>query len=155
MPPDLLMGSPADESSAAVLINDYVREVKSWRKHLRVAAEHRKMTCDMRVKKVEFGAGDWVWWTMWQRNYVGPFLITRIISPVNYVIQKSRNAELIFVHVDKLKKCYGEVPRCWLSAKAATKSLQISQTWKVTFLAMSKCFNFGVERYHRYWHSWQ
>jgi len=47
--------------------------------------------------------------------YIGPFLVTRVIEPVNYVIQRSAKTKPIVVHVDKLKKCYGDTPNSWLN----------------------------------------
>jgi len=36
------------------------------------------------------------------------------IGPVNYVTRRSRRAQPVAVHVDKLKPYWGEVPRSWL-----------------------------------------
>jgi transposase InsO family protein len=132
MPLDLLMGSPRDESAIPTVLSDYVQRMKSdaercyelARNHLRVAAERRKTDYDIRVKRVDFDVGAWVWYwyprryrnkyPKWQSNYVGPYLVVRKIPPVNYVIQKSSKAKPIVVHADKLKKCYGETPSSWL-----------------------------------------
>jgi len=53
--------------------------------------------------------------------YVGPFLVTRVIEPVNYVIQRSAKTKPIVVHVDKLKKCYGDTPNSWLNIHTITE----------------------------------
>ena len=50
----------------------------------------------------------------WQKIYIGPFLATRVIEPVSYVIQRSARAKPLVVHVDKLKKCIGDTPISWL-----------------------------------------
>ena len=50
----------------------------------------------------------------WQKCYTGPYLITRKIEPVNYVLQKSERAKPFVVHLNKLKKCYGTTPTSWL-----------------------------------------
>ena len=146
MPLDLLMGLPANESSANLPVNDFVRQMKSQtercyeiaRNHLRVAAERRKATYDVRVKKTEFEIGDWVWYwyprryrnkyPKWQRNYVGPYLVTRIIPPVNYVIQKSCRAKPIVVHADKLKKCHGVTSTSWLPVEKSASSVDVVGT---------------------------
>ena len=89
------------------------------------AAERRKAAYDIRVQPKKFKIGDWVWlWyprkyqgrsTKWQRSYVGPYLIVRVIEPVNYVLQRTARSKPIVVHCDKLKPCYGTVPQSWLS----------------------------------------
>jgi len=38
-----------------------------------------------------------------------------MIAPVNYVLQRSAKSKPFVVHVDKLKRCYGETPKSWLS----------------------------------------
>ena len=73
----------------------------------------------------QFKKGDWVYWfyprrykgrsPKWARQYIGPFLITRVIPPCNYVIQKSARSKPIVTHTDKLKACLGEVPKSWLT----------------------------------------
>jgi len=95
------------------------------RKHLRANAERRKKAYDVRVKTEQFKVGDWVFYhyprhfqsrsAKWQKAYIGPFLVVRIIEPVNYVLQKTAKSKPFVVHVDKLKKCYGETPTSWVS----------------------------------------
>src|SRR5664279_550911 len=103
---------------------DFVQETKERtegcyehaREYLRVAAERRKKAYDIRVRDVEFKRGEWVWYyyprryikksPKWQKHYTGPYLITRVIVPVNFVLQKSEKAKPFVVHTDKLKKCY-------------------------------------------------
>ena len=73
----------------------------------------------------EFQRGDWVWYwyprryqgksPKWQKSYTGPYLVIRIIEPVNYVLQKSARAKPFVVHADKLKKCIGTTPASWLA----------------------------------------
>ena len=133
MPLDLIMELPSEASSHGLSTDEYVARMrqdaeKSYamaREHLRVAAERRKATYDIRVKEVAFTVGDWVWYwyprryqgksPKWQKSYTGPYLITRIIQPVNYVLQKTARSKPFVVHVDKLKKCYGVTPVSWLT----------------------------------------
>jgi transposase InsO family protein len=132
MPLDLIMGLPSDEAEVARSSNQFVSEMQERaedayehaREQLRVAAERRKVTYDVRVKKSVYAVGDWVWYhyprryqqksMKWQKSFTGPFLIVRIIEPVNYVLQKSPRARSFVVHADKLKKCYGTTPESWL-----------------------------------------
>jgi len=134
MPLDLVMGLPADECTSGRTVDEVVDRMKeratecyvAAREHLRVAAERRKTTYDIRVRIAEFTVGDWVWYLYprryrsrspkWQKNYTGPYLITRVIEPVNYVLQKTARSKPFVVHADKLKRCYGVTPRSWIPA---------------------------------------
>ena len=104
MPLDLVMDIPPDHEAENESYGDYVREMRDTAeqayeiapKHLDVAAERRKATYDIRVKKMEFAVGDWVWYwyprryqrksLKWQKNYIGPYMIVRVIEPGNYVL---------------------------------------------------------------------
>ena len=90
----------------------------------------RKSAYDIRVEDVKFSVGDWVWhWyprkynsksPKWQKNYIGPYLITRLIEPMNCVLQKSAQSKPFFVRLDKLKKCYGLTPHSWLDSESSS-----------------------------------
>ena len=74
-----------------------------------------------------FAIGDWVNFyyprrfqsrsLKWQKSYIGPFLIVRVIKPVNCVLQKSAKSKPFVAHVDKLKRCYGSTPASWVNAE--------------------------------------
>ena len=94
------------------------------RQHLQCAAERSKDRYDMRVKPAHFSVGDWVYvycprryqgknpkWTKW---YSKPMLITKILGPVNVLVQKGPRAKGQVIHLDKLKRCEGNTPRSWL-----------------------------------------
>ena len=140
MPLDLMMGTPIEDGNRYESYHEYVLDLDDKlqsnfalaREHLGVAAKKRKRLYDIRVKPREFKVGDWVWCLYlqryvgrspkWQKTYTGPFLITREIPPLNFVIQKSRRAKPEVVHVDKPKKCYGETPQSWFSGEVALES---------------------------------
>jgi len=94
------------------------------REHLRLSAERRKTSYDRNVRLSDLKIGDWVWYWYprrftarsykWQRNYTGPYLVVRAIPPVNFAIQKSSKSKPFIVHVNKLKKCLGDMPLSWL-----------------------------------------
>ena len=94
------------------------------REQLRRAAERNKHIYDMRVRPVQFPLETWVWFynarryvgrtPKLQRNYTGPFLVVKTLTPVTVVIQKSPKANTLVVHTDKLKRFLAEVPRTWL-----------------------------------------
>jgi len=133
MPLDLIMGLSEKDDGTVRAADEFVQEVKERskdcyeiaRKHLQVAAERRKKSYDIQVKEAEFGAGDWVWYwyprryqrrsPKWQLMYTGPYLIVRVIAPVNYVLQKSPRSKPFVTHADKLKKCHGQTPVNWLT----------------------------------------
>ena len=70
----------------------------------------------MKVRGKPYEVGDSVWYyyprkythksTKWQRCYIGPYRVTRVLPPVNYVIQRSEKSKPFVVHADKLKQCY-------------------------------------------------
>jgi len=79
----------------------------------------------MRVKPKQYHVGDWVYYFnprkrpgrqgKWATKYTGPFLVIKIIGAVNVVIQRSKRAKPMTVHVDKLKPFVAdEMPRPWL-----------------------------------------
>ena len=88
-------------------------------------AECNNRMYNMCVRPARFSVGNWVWFfnarryigrsPKWQRNYTGPFLITKILTPVTVVIQKSRRANPLVVHTDKLKMYLGDTPSIWLT----------------------------------------
>ena len=88
------------------------------RENLGAAAVRRKRGYNVRVRSQQFHVGDQVWYyyprryaqrsPKWQSFYTGPYTVTRIIHPSNAVIKKGAKGTPIVVHLDKLKKCYGE-----------------------------------------------
>ena len=98
------------------------------RERLRISAERRKRTYDINVKEEKFSVGDWVYYNYprryksrsvkWQKSYIGPYLIVRKLGPVNCVLQKSFKTKPFVVHVDKLKRCYGETPDSWIQVNS-------------------------------------
>jgi len=135
MPIDLVMGLPLEEGTENRTTDDYLAQLQHnsaeafqlARRHLRVSAERRKKEYDIKVKPEHFVIGDWVFYhyprryqsrsLKWQKSYIGPYLVVRVIEPVNCVLQKSAKSKPFVAHVDKLKKCYGRTPNSWLSTE--------------------------------------
>jgi len=131
-PVDLVLGVPQDEEPHTDSYDEFVlkaqrrmREAHAIaREHLNVAAERRKNDYDIKVRRTDFKVGDWVLYfyprryknksPKWQRNYTGPFLVTRVIGPVDYVIQRTKRGTPQTVHGDKLRRFHGEPPQSWL-----------------------------------------
>jgi len=132
MPIDLVMGFPIDKGAASTKINEYIAEIERKsssayrlaREHLRANAERRKTAYDIRCKGTRFSVEEWVWYwyprryrsksIKWQQCYTGPYLIVRLIEPVNCVLQHSSKSRPFVVHFEKLKKCYAPMPVSWL-----------------------------------------
>jgi hypothetical protein len=130
-PIDIILGRPEGEDSLRSS-DDYAddlieRQRKAYflvRKQLGTAAERTKRYYDMKVKPVSFSVGDWVWvynprryagrLPKWNRAYEGPFLVERVLGPVNFVVRKSRRAKPRIVHIDKLKACLNSTLTSWL-----------------------------------------
>jgi len=97
------------------------------REALGAAAERSKKRYDMRVKLTNYQVGNWVYYfcprhrvgrfPKWQRFYSGPILVMEILGTVNLKIQKSARANMMVVHVDKVKQCLGETPTSWLETE--------------------------------------
>ena len=108
-----------------------MREVYSIvRQRLGVAANRRKNYYDTNVKPSHYKVGTWVWYLYnrrrtglspkWQKNYTGPYLIIKIISQHNLVLQKSRRSKPFTVHKDKVKTFFGDPPVSWITASGET-----------------------------------
>ena len=128
----LVLGEVQNEETYYISHDEYVADFQTkmreayamTREHLNVASERRKSDYDIKVKPARFAVGDWVWYyyprryvnrsPKWSKNYDGPFLVTRVIEPCDYVIQRNRRVKPQVVHGDKLKKCHGETPKSWL-----------------------------------------
>ena len=121
-PLDVVLGEPKEEQHLWTSHDDYVATrqtdmrlaYKFVRDNLRICALRRKKDYDMRVKMPLLRVGDWVWYyyprkvvgksPKWQSFYAGPFLIVRLLSTTNAVIQKSQRSKQQVVHADKLQR---------------------------------------------------
>ena len=56
----------------------------------------------------------------WRRQYEGPYLVTRILSPLTVEIQRSAKSRPKKVHIDKLKDFVGSPPLDWRSPSSGT-----------------------------------
>jgi transposase InsO family protein len=138
MPVDIVLGRPEEDrdvaesydSFAGDLVNKLEAAFTLVREELRVAAERRKKQYDLRVREKNFPVGTWVWYycprryqkrsPKWQKMYTGPFLVVKYISPVNYVIQRSKRSLPKVVHADKLRAWMGEPLPSWLKETSVT-----------------------------------
>ena len=66
---------------------------------------------DAKVKETTYAAGDWVWCLYqrrrhslspkWQSHYKGQYMVVKVLSSYNIVIQKSKRIAALVVHYDK------------------------------------------------------
>jgi len=127
-----VIGSIPDEAAQKTSYDEYVAEFEertrnaygTVRERLRRAAERRKARYAVGLRGCPVEAGDWVWYyyprryvgksPKWQRVYIGPYLVVKLIGSINAVIQRSKRAKPFVIHVDKLKKCSDQSAVSWL-----------------------------------------
>lgn len=51
----------------------------------------------------------------WNKTYTGPYLVVGTLGHVLYRIQRTKNAQPLVVHVDRLAKCLSDTPQSWLT----------------------------------------
>jgi len=132
-PVDIVYGTPEAKIHASYpdyseeMLNRFQRAYALVREHLREAAKRSKRYYDMHVRAKEYQVGDWVMYynprkrlgrqDKWVHKYAGPYLVVKILGPVNVVIQKTKRGREIVTHLDKLKPYVGEdVPTSWLQS---------------------------------------
>jgi len=108
------------------------------RLHTQTCAERRKERYDLRVRESGYVVGSWVWRfyprryvgrsPKWQCYYSGPFLVVKVISPTNYILQKHARAPRVVVHVDQIKEYYGETPKSWIASGDVDSATVLSDT---------------------------
>ena len=129
-PIDLMYPHPQTDSPFAC-VTEYVEWVKEAmkenfefiRENLGVAATRQKHYYDKRAVPRSFKVGSWVL-RFYPPNvnksklnspWVGPYLILKQLGEVDYVIQRSEDAEPLVVHVDHLKQYLSDPPpTSWL-----------------------------------------
>jgi len=119
--------SPANYDDYAEELEDRLKRAYSFvRNHLKRAAERNKRYYDLRVRPQRYKVGDWVYCYQsrrvqgrqdkWCRKFRGPFLVVRVLGPVNLLLQRSKKAKPFCVHIDKVKPYEAdEMPPSWLS----------------------------------------
>ena len=70
MPLDLIMGLPTEDADQPRSMHDFVVQMRKKaetayeiaREKLRVSADRRKASYDIRVRELKYKVGDWVWY---------------------------------------------------------------------------------------------
>ena len=116
---------------------------------LKVVFDRAKRRYDARVRSVKFEVGDLCYFysprlfagrgRKFRNQTSGPWKVIRKVNEVNYSIQKSPKSKAIIVHVDRMMKYFGEVPKSWLESEPKTVNLIccVSSTMK-TYLPESE-----------------
>ena len=102
------------------------------RDEIGVSANRGKRYYDMRVKPRQYQTGQWVYYfsprrylrrsPKWQKMYTGPFLVIKVLGPVNVLLQAKEKSTPFVSHIDKLKICLGETPKSWLQEEQTNES---------------------------------
>ena len=100
---------------------------------LKVVFDRAKRRYDARVKSVKFNVGDLCYFysprlfagrgRKFRNQISGPWKVIRKVNEVNYSIQKSPKSKAVIVHVDRMVKYFGDVPKCWQENEPTTISL--------------------------------
>ena len=133
-PVDLVYGSP--EGPAPATFDHYAEELDERmrrayslaREHLKVAAERNKRYYDLRLKPKKYSIGDWVYYfnprklvgrqDKWCRKFGGPYLVVKLLGPVNVLLQRSKRTKSFVAHIDKVKPYVADnTPKSWLSCE--------------------------------------
>ena len=130
LPIDLMVG-PIPEGGDKECPIQYVEWVKNATINayefaygqLGIAASRQKHNYERGLKPRQFEKGNWVWrWyppaagVKFGLGWVGPYLVVRCITRLEYVIQKSKDGKQVPVHVDDLKPFVGQNhPKSWLN----------------------------------------
>ena len=88
----------------------------------------------------------------WRRRYEGPYLVTRILSPLTVEIQRSAKSRPKKVHhIDKLKDFVGSPPLDWRSPSSGTTAdeNEVSDTRFATVGASSASISNGFRDIQR------
>jgi len=93
------------------------------RKQLKMNFERAKRRYDEHVKSTKFREGEFVWHFIprtkkglnkkWLMTNKGPYCIIKRLNDVNFVVQKLRTSGMEIVHIDRLKRLHGTVPKPW------------------------------------------
>ena len=114
-------------------VDKYRKNYAIARKKLRKLAEYNKKNHDVRSKKIHLEVGEFVWQYIprhrvgrshkWEKFYRGPFMIIKVLSPVLFLLQKSKKSTPFPSHIDKLKAYAGKPLEQWSMDKSINNDL--------------------------------
>jgi transposase InsO family protein len=132
LPAELVYSCQADRQTNPVTsYGQYVDRLRATmqkahevaRTHMGKNAVRSKEIYDINVHLYKYNLGDIVWCLAesrkvgvarkLERNYSGPYVIIKVLSPVTFVLQVDRNGKDRVIHHDKLKPYEGDEPPDW------------------------------------------
>ena len=142
MPVDVIYGrTPREEVPSCP--HEYVEWVRDAmgvahtfaREQSRKTAERQKTYYDIKAESRKYKKGDWVWYfyppiasRKLARGWTGPFMITQVLSDVNYKIQETPSSKPRIVHIDQIKTFEGDPPyKIWLSSEEVDTEIGVSE----------------------------
>ncbi|MEW8545559.1 MAG: reverse transcriptase domain-containing protein [Candidatus Thiodiazotropha sp.] len=142
LPAELVLGSKnARDGMPITSYGDYVDQLRQRmqhaheiaRRHLSSAAQRSKDIYDAKIAFNKYNVGDAVWCLLesrqvgvtpkLQHTYEGPYLITKKLSEINFLLQLDMYGKSRLVHHNKLKPYEGDQPPSWL-VRAKKKMLR-------------------------------
>ena len=101
----------------------------------------------MRVKPQQYNVGDWVYYynprrhagrqDKWRRKFDGPYLVVKVLGPVNVLLQRSKRTKPFNTHIDKVKPYTANTPKSWLgNDNSAADELKVSSGVTETSVAL-------------------
>jgi len=131
-PVDVIYGGVSERKEGASTLEQYAEEkvdimkraYQLTREHLGQTGRRMKKYYDMKVKPKVYLKGTWVWYhnprryvgrsSKLAKQWTGPFLIVRMLDPVNVVLQQSARAKPIVTNINKLKLYLGPALNTWI-----------------------------------------
>ena len=103
----------------------------------------------MRVRTQKYKVGNWVYYfnprkfagrqDKWRRKFSGPFLVVKVIGPVNVMVQRTKRTRPFCTHVDKLKPFVAdEMPNSWLLESEADCTLDFNTSKTLSLVQLLK-----------------
>ena len=140
-PISLVLGKPADEKPeksyldvVSQRVQKFERAYETTRRSLNRTAERNKINYDLKVRKIHYEIGTWVWYynprryckrsPKWQKLYTGPFMIIQNVGEVNVKLQKSPRSKSFITHIDKIKSCLNCVQSSWLKQNDESEQIR-------------------------------
>ena len=117
LPIDIVMGRPSTDPHECVheyvewLAKSITKAFKFARQNMRLGVKRQKLYHDRKAVKVDYKAGDWVWYLNVPESklklgkpWTGPFKVIKKMSEVTYLID--RRGKEVVVHVSHLLKSH-------------------------------------------------
>ena len=138
LPVDLMVGSPPSTDACPHANVEWVWQASEFafefvQKQLKTSAVRQKTLYDRNSGTPKFEIGSTVWQyypahakRKFGKGWTGPYLIIGKVNDLCYIIQKTRQAKALVVHVDHLKEYKGLRPlKSWLRVENDKRQAQV------------------------------